>query len=121
MNRCFATLAIVTIALVGTTFADEDRPCGSEKATGIMRYIVPQGAGGADFKPACRSHDRCYETPCADKAACDRAFLRDMQAACNCADRPIKCRITARIMYFAVKVGGRKAYEEAQAQARHGR
>ncbi|MGI9472702.1 MAG: hypothetical protein ACR2NZ_14280 [Rubripirellula sp.] len=104
-------LAIASPALA----VDPARPCGPDSMTGPLRYLVPQGVGGADFRPACRRHDACYDTLGADKAACDRRYLQEMQCACKNSRHPILCRIVAKIMYKTTRGrGGDRAFASAQ-------
>lgn len=49
----------------------QSRPCGPDSLRGPLRLLIPQGAFGGDFRPACRRHDACYDTPGASRAACD--------------------------------------------------
>jgi len=99
---------------LGLQAADLVRPCGPDSLTGPLRKLVPQGVAGADFRPACVRHDACYDTYGANKVACDRKYLREMQCACKNSRRPILCRFTARVMYAVTRRGGDRAYEDAQ-------
>ena len=116
-------LRLVLPALVSAAFlvsgcnvwaVDPARPCGPDSMTGPLRLLVPQGVGGADFRPACRRHDACYDTVGANKAACDRRYLREMQCACHQSRHPILCRIVARLMYQATARYGDDAFRSAQ-------
>lgn len=113
-----AILALLTIAALSCApqalAADPARPCGPDSMTGPLRLLVPQGVGGADFRPACRRHDACYDTLGADKTACDRRYLREMECACNQSRHPILCRIVARLMYRATARHGQDAFRSAQ-------
>jgi hypothetical protein len=95
----------------------ESRPCGPDGLTGPLRLLVPQGVGGADFRPACRAHDACYDTPGADRSACDERFLRDMLGACGNSRRPLLCRLSARTMHRLTAKHGEDSFRSAQAIA----
>ena len=111
---------IACLAIAGMTYApqasaiDPARPCGPDSMTGPLRLLIPQGVSGADFRPACRRHDDCYDTPGANKSACDRRYLQEMQCACNQSRHPILCRIVARLMYRATARHGADAFRSAQ-------
>ncbi|WP_153555740.1 hypothetical protein [Roseimaritima sediminicola] len=109
-------LVVLLPASLGYGADDSSRPCGPAAMRGPLRYLIPQGAGGADFRPACRRHDACYTIPGASRQQCDRQFLRDMQCACDNSRHPIRCRITARLMYMATRLGAEDAYELSQIQ-----
>ncbi len=67
--------------------------CGDEKSD----WIVPDSYDGADFLPACRRHDTCYETCGANKGACDRGLYSDLVTACNRAGKfGGRCPLVAR-------------------------
>ena len=93
------------------------RPCGPEHMPPVLKWFIPQGVAGADFRAACARHDRCYATPGACKAACDRQFLCDMLAQCSCSRNPRRCARVARRMYRAVQKHGDRAFARAQAEA----
>lgn len=93
------------------------RPCGPDSLKGPLRFLIPQGVGGADFRPACRAHDACYDSPGADRAACDQRFLQDMLGTCRNSRHPLLCRMTARGMYRATARHGADSFRSAQAIA----
>lgn len=95
----------------------ESRPCGPDSLKGPLRLLIPQGAFGADFRQACRRHDACYDTPGANRAACDARFLDDMLCSCASSRHPVLCRMTARIMHRATAKNGEEAFRSAQAIA----
>jgi hypothetical protein len=95
----------------------QSRPCGPDSIKGPLRLLIPQGAFGADFRPACRSHDACYDTPYANRAACDRQFLESMLCACENSRHPVLCRMLARSMYRATSKHGEESFRSAQAIA----
>jgi len=86
------------------------RPCGPAYLRGPLSLLIPQGAAGADFRPACRRHDACYEIPGVDKRACDRQFLRGMHAACENSRHPLWCRFVANQMYRVTANRGWEAF-----------
>lgn len=92
-------------------------PCGPDSVKGSLRRLIPQGAFGADFRPACRAHDACYDTPGADKSTCDRNYLRAMECACESSRHPVLCRIVARTMHRVTSRHGDEAFTDAQAIA----
>jgi hypothetical protein len=122
MNSRYAFLLLV--ATVAITLADSParagdalvraRPCGPDSIRGPLRLLIPQGAYGADFRPACRAHDACYDTPGANRAACDAKFLEDMLCACEQSRHPALCRRKARAMYRITAKRGEKSFREAQ-------
>lgn len=104
----------------GTAMAADllvSHPCGPDSLTGPLRRLIPQGAFGADFRPACRAHDACYDTPGADKATCDRNYLRAMECACESSRHPVLCRMVARVMHRATSRHGDDAFQSAQSIA----
>jgi hypothetical protein len=93
--------------------------CGTDHGWIANAKLLPQTAGGANFRPACNDHDRCYSTPFASKKACDDQFYLDMKQRCETRafdDRQF-CRAGAWIYYNAVKYGGNKAFYESQVNA----
>lgn len=92
-------------------------PCGPDSMTGPLRRLIPQGAFGADFRPACRAHDACYDTPGADKTVCDGNYLRAMNHACESSRHPVFCRMTARLLHRAASQHGGDAFSSAQSIA----
>jgi len=112
---------IVTVCFTASLQAADpmlqSRPCGPDSVTGPLRLLIPQGAFGADFRPACRSHDACYDTPGADRAACDRRYLETMNCACEQSRHPVLCRMVARAMYRATSRLGEVSFRSAQSIA----
>ena len=103
----FPSLLLTAVILLGSL------PAGPAAAADL----IPQGAFGADFRPACRAHDACYDTPGADKSTCDRNYLRAMECACESSRHPVLCRMVARAMHRPVSRNGDEAFESAQAIA----
>ncbi len=93
------------------------RPCGPEHMPPVLKWLIPQGVAGADFRAACAQHDRGYATPDACKSECDYRFLCDMLAQCESSRNPRRCARVARRMYRAVKEHGDRAFQRAQAEA----
>lgn len=96
------------------------RPCGPDSVKGPLRLLIPQGAFGGDFRGACRAHDACYDTPGADRAACDARFLGAMLSACSQARHPVLCRMAARAMHRTTARHGAESFRRAQAIAMRG-
>lgn len=117
LQLLLSVLALLMLGNVCSAVDMEPRPCGPDSMRGPLRYLIPQGVAGADFRPACRRHDACYGVPSVDRNQCDKQFLRDMQCACKDSRHPIRCRITARLMYAATRVGAGEAFERAQVGA----
>ena len=92
----------------------QTRPCGPDSVKGPLRWLIPQGAYGADFRAACRAHDACYDTPGASRAACDAAYLRAMFGACEHSRHPALCRMTARAMHRVTVRHGEESFQSAQ-------
>ncbi len=82
--------------------------------TGPLRKLIPQGAFGADFKPACRAHDACYDTPYSNRDACDARFRENMVCACSQSRHPVMCRMMARVIARNTHRYGKDAFESAQ-------
>ena len=111
------TLVLAAAVLPGSTARGgglDRRPCGPDSMTGPLRLLVPQGVYGADFRPACRRHDACYDTPGTSKAACDRAYRAEMRSACANSRTPRLCRLVAGLMHRATVRRGDQAFASAQ-------
>ena len=120
-KHCLLVAIFLIIQSVDTSAMDYGpRPCGPDGLTGPLRHLIPQGVGGADFRPSCRNHDACYEIPGVSKSCCDKRLLSQMQNACRNSRRPIRCRIVARLMYFGTHRFGDDAFNTSQAIARAG-
>lgn len=100
--------------LAGNAAGQDDCPCGPSSRNGPLARLIPQEYHGADFRPACRAHDACYNCPGADKEACDRQFLQDLVRACQNSAHPRRCEAWARRMYLATRVGGRRSFLRGQ-------
>ncbi len=96
----------------------QDTPCGPDGLKGPLRKLVPQQSFGADFRPACRAHDACYDTPGTCRDDCDKQLRENMLSACQCSSRPVLCRMTARNMSRLTRLSGKKAFDKAQTVAR---
>lgn len=96
----------------------EARPCGPDSMTGPLRYLIPQGFAGADFRPGCRTHDACYSNPNCTREQCEAGYKRDLVASCDNSRFPRVCRAVARFDANMVNRFGEGAYQEAQAKAR---
>lgn len=103
MKVCRLMILGAVIAAAGTAEAGNGwRPCGPGNPWCGNR-LIPQGAFGADFRPACARHDACYMSGC-DRDECDRQFYRDTCAACECSRCPMLCRCRAKCMYCMVRL-----------------
>lgn len=96
-----------------TTFAD-DYPCGPDGMPRFLKRMVPQGAFGADFRPACRQHDRCYSACGADRKQCDRQLKADMHCACQHSKHPVLCRMAANHRYRMTRLFGLSPFRKSQ-------
>jgi RHS repeat-associated protein len=83
--------------------------CGAEGGQGFPGVVL-----GADFNPACNTHDKCYGTCGVDRKHCDTQFKDMLYAACNSSYNPQTCRYVANRYYNGVRVGGNGPYEAAQ-------
>jgi len=81
------------------------RPCGPGNSWGGNR-LFRQGMTGADFRPACAAHDACFANPGVPRKCCDRQYLANLQAACDCSANPILCRMKAKQLYVGVRLFG---------------
>ncbi len=115
-RRRLLACATAAILMSGSSLLahDTSRPCGPAAMKGPLRFLIPQGVCGADFRPACHQHDDCYDEPGVNKDRCDRRFLRDMECACSQSKHPRLCRFVARVMYRATKKRGSLAFRSAQ-------
>lgn len=96
--------------------------CGDEKSD----WYVPDGLFGADFMPACRTHDKCYGTLGSNKAYCDKQPRDNIVLACNKSLKGIpglgetlsNCYAAAGIYQLTVERLGKDAYNAAQQEAK---
>jgi len=112
------SLVLVVLVHTGPLRADDTllrtRPCGPDSVKGPLRLLIPQGAFGADFRAACRAHDACYDTPGANRAACDARYLQEMIDECAGSRHPALCRMTARTMHRVTAKHGADSFRSAQ-------
>ena len=88
-----------------------DRPCGPDSIPPALRFLIPQGVAGADFRGACRAHDRCYAKGSGRcKSDCDCEFLHNMLRECNGSRNPRRCRRRAKCMYRLVRNFGGSSF-----------
>ena len=106
----FGLLAVCFV----TRVAAQDSPCGPDSMNGPLRRLIPQQSFGADFRPACRAHDACYDSPGSIRSTCDAQFRSDLVDACQYSRHPQLCRATARNMARSTSLSGRKAFDRAQ-------
>ena len=107
-------LAFVNLADAQT----QRRPCGPDSLKGPARLLIPQGGGGADFRPTCEAHDNCYGTLGSDRDQCDLNWKSDMLSACQSANRKCACRRRAKFMHRVVSKHGQGAFDTAQSKAK---
>jgi hypothetical protein len=97
--------------------------CGDD--TGLGRF-VPNAPTGADFRPSCDNHDRCYGTLGKSKSECDKQFHNELLGVCGrtfrtIITRPLRgvCNKVADVYYTAVLESGNAgtAYNKAQRHA----
>ena len=89
----------------------QDCPCGPPTMSAAMRQLlIPQEFSGADFRPACRTHDRCYEIPGVNRKSCDDNYYYDVLEICDQSSRPRACKRLAKTMYRAERLFGQKSY-----------
>jgi Group XII secretory phospholipase A2 precursor (PLA2G12) len=122
----FTTLLSVPLFMIGgeltvprASFAAPDG-CGSGS---WGRFVPNNPTFGASFKPACDTHDTCYETLGNSKEDCDNQFYNNMVSICstNYADSPKTfwvCKKVAGGYYKVVDRRGGEIYREAQEEAR---
>jgi len=112
MTKAFFLAAIAVFALSASATAQctGDGPCGPVG----LEWAVPQGFAGADFRPSCATHDRCYSTPGVSRAACDRQFHRGLVSSCRNSRHPILCRLTAHTMFGVTRLLGGPAFRASQ-------
>ena len=125
---CFRTASIIAILTICFCVADAqaqygaadplpgqpERPCGPDSLTGPLRFLVPQGFRGANFRGSCITHDACYDKFGVDRQICEAQFKSNLQDACACSKRPIQCRMFARFMANSVNRFGESAFQSAQ-------
>jgi hypothetical protein len=110
----FCLFAVIFLQLffgtITTAFAQDGscppwRPCGPGNSWGGNR-LVKQGSHGADFRPACASHDACLASGMYSRRECDRMFYQNMRASCDCSSNPRACERRARRYYVATRLFG---------------
>ncbi|MCH2182598.1 MAG: hypothetical protein MK108_11385 [Mariniblastus sp.] len=109
---CFSFLLTASV----THGQNACRPCGPDSLRGPLRYLIPQGAGGADFRSACRAHDACYSRAGADRNACDCRFREQLMRECERSRNPRRCRRVAMIMYRSVRKYGDQSFRKSQTE-----
>jgi hypothetical protein len=94
--------------------------CGPEGD--VLNKIIPNGWGGADFKPSCDAHDICYGTCNTVKEVCDVQLADGASDACEAefggnllyVTLLAQCKTVANAYGGAVYTGGAGAFEDAQ-------
>lgn len=85
-----------------------DNGCGGADETNpiviLLGGLVTKSTW-TDFNFACCSHDFCYSSGVAQKAFCDRTFLKDMLRSCNIGSWTVRgdCYAIAHLVYFALQ------------------
>ena len=105
-----AAIALSSSAASAQGYCTGRGPCGPQG----LEWAIPQGFAGADFRPACAVHDRCYSTPGVSRADCDRQFSRGLHSACRNSRRPFLCHMTAGTMSLATRLFGGPAFRASQ-------
>ena len=95
-------------------FVPSGEPLGSGCGDEETDPYVPDNPMGFAFLPACRNHDKCYDTCPTTKEHCDSKFLYEMLRACMAAGGPQSCVNLAYFYYWAVKRNGQDAFDRAQ-------
>ncbi len=116
----FLTLLSVSGCAAPRGGTPDPAPCGPASWPLGLRRLVPQQFGGADFRPACRCHDRCYETAGAERTTCDDGFRQQLHQACDSSRHPVLCRLVANTMHVAVAVCGGSCYRRGQSKLKNG-
>jgi RHS repeat-associated protein len=107
-------------SLVESTMPVSSSSCGAKKGP-----IWPNRYGPSTYslEPACRRHDRCYETCGVSKATCDAEFFMDILVECATDPRNIgripECHFVATGYYTAVLAGGFGAFRDARAHCKN--
>ncbi|MEQ1841638.1 MAG: hypothetical protein ABL994_14620 [Verrucomicrobiales bacterium] len=96
----------------------ELRPCGPDFLPGPLRFLLFQGCAGSDFRPICRRHDACYETPGSDQRICDRIMLEELKVASRTSKRPMQAMYRAHLAFCAVRACGWISWSAHQKAAR---
>lgn len=102
----FRLCLLTAILMTASTATADDCPCGPDGMPRFMKRLVPQGFAGADFRPACREHDRCYDQHGIPRKNCDLAFRANMHCACQNSKFPLLCRMAANHRYRTVRLFG---------------
>lgn len=103
MGRFLLASCLLCFA-ISSPAAASNYPCGPS-CMPLLSRLIPQGAFGADFRPACRCHDACYSGN-GSRKACDLQFRNDMYRACENSSNPAACRRRANHRYRVVRLFG---------------
>ena len=104
-TTCFAAIFFASL-LASDLNAQEAFPCGPDWMPRRLKQRVHQGFAGADFRPSCSVHDRCYEEPNANRLQCDERFLEQTLRSCQSSQSPEACQKQAMKMYRATRMFG---------------
>ncbi len=86
--------------------------CGSA-GTGF----VPDSVGGTGISGPCASHDACYAST-SDQQSCDEQLMYDIWDECNRQSDTVGCAVAGVFYYQALRLFGRRAYDDAQRRRR---
>ncbi|MGI9517357.1 MAG: phospholipase A2 [Pirellulaceae bacterium] len=102
----------VVLLMSSESHAQVWRPCGPDTLPPAIKHLVPQGSGGADFRPACQQHDNAYGSGCCcpSRYEVDVQFLNNMLNECSCSRNPQLCRQRAWHYYRMVRMFGEKQW-----------
>lgn len=90
---------------------DQCHPCGPPTMPlSLRKRFVRQEFEGADFRPACISHDDCYKISGISRACCDENFRLDSLQACRSSSNPRRCKQIANSRYRMIRIFGKKSY-----------
>ena len=106
-------LGHVAFAQSNSSLADT-RPCGPDNIPQFLKFLIPQGFKGADFRDACRRHDRCYSTSGISKQQCDMGLKKSVLNECKNSSSPLRCKMRARVMYWLVRYTGGAAFRSSR-------
>ncbi len=115
IQKLFAMVLVTGCMMLVANAAEgqQRRPCGPSFIPAPLRIFIPQRAGGADLRPACRNHDQCYSGQRGlSRDECDQNFLQDMLSQCDCARNPKKCQRKAWMYYNLAKKFGESSFQK---------
>ncbi len=109
---CVLLLTAATCLAAAGSAAADPYPCGPSWMGEGLRKLIPQEVGGADFRPVCRRHDRCYQSSGVPRRECDQRFREQLLCQCDRnSTKPVRCRMKARSYYRQVRMFGGFSYK----------